>query len=125
MMMSLNLTNLSVDLNFNTIIEINIMNYLHISNLSYVLYSITNILVTSCFIVFKMMTSSNAIDLTINSNFNITAEISIISYHYMLNFSLVLQFVTRILAILCFQYLQNDDFIKFDQFCRLIQISMQ
>ena len=124
-MTSSNSTSVSVDSNFNTIIEISIMNYLYLTNLSCILYSITKILAIHVFIVFKMMTSSNIIDLTIDSKVNTTVEISIISYPNMLNFSLILQFVTKILAILCFHYLQNDDVIKFDQFCLLIQISMQ
>ena len=61
-----------------------------------------------------MMTSLDAIDLTIDSNFNITNEISILRYPSMLNFSLVLEFVAETLAILCFQYLQNDDVISVD-----------
>ena len=69
-----------------------------------------------------MMTSSNAIDLTIDSNFNIANEISIMSYPYVLNFKLVLQFVAKIPAILCFQYLQSDDVISFDRFSKLFPI---
>ena len=63
--------------------------------------------------------------LTTDLSFNTRIEISIISYPYMLTFNLLLPFLSKILAILWFPYLQNDDVIKFDQFCRLIQISTQ
>ena len=51
-MTSLNLTNLLVDSNFNTIIEISLYIYIHclyIPNQTHKLYSITKILVISCF----------------------------------------------------------------------------
>ena len=62
MMTSSNSTSVSVDSNFNTIVEISIMNYLYIPNLCYIPYSIAKILEIHVFIVLKMVTSSNAVD---------------------------------------------------------------
>ena len=53
--------------------------------------------------------SSNDIDLTVDSNFNITIEISII-------FKLPLHAKFQIPAFLCFHHLQKDDVIKSDNF---------
>ena len=117
-----NSTNLSVVPNFNIIIE---MNGFHIPNFNYKLIPLPRYWNFHVFIVFKRLLHQIPLILTIDSHFNTTIEISIISYHYMLTFNLLLWFVVKILAILCFPYLQNDDVIKFDQFCMLIQISIQ
>ena len=55
------------------ILKISAINYL------YILYFITKILALHVFIVFRMTTSSNLIDLTVDSNFNTISETSIIS----------------------------------------------
>ena len=120
---SSNSTNLSVVPNFNIIIGISIMNYLHIPNFRYVLYSVAKVLAFSCFRY--LQNDQILLILTMDLNFNTTIEISTRSCPFMQTFSLLLRFITKILAILCFPYLQNDGVIKFDQFCRLIQISVQ
>ena len=77
MMTSSNLTNLSVDTNFNTIIKIRgiLLPGKRLYNLFH-----CQVIDINVFIVFRMMTSSILIDLTVDSDFNTISEISIISY---------------------------------------------
>ena len=117
MRMSSNSTNLSVVSHFNIIIEISVINYLYLPNFSFILYFITKILAFHVVIVFRMMTSSNLIDLTVDSNFNAISEINIISYLYIENFSFILNFVTKLLAISyfhCLKMMTSSNSIDFD-----------
>ena len=83
---------LYVDTNFNTRIKISVIYYLYLPNLSFILYFITKILAFHVLIVFRMMMSSNLIDLTVDSNFRTKSEISIITYLSIENFSFILRY---------------------------------
>ena len=88
-----------VDTNFNTIIKISVINYLYLPNFNFILNFITKISTFHVSVVLRIMTSSNLIVLTVDSNFNTINEISIISCLCIRNFSFILHFVTKMLAI--------------------------